>query len=161
MTEEEIDNLLFGIEVNSENRFQAFISNVKLFKEKQYWQALKLAYTCSDNLFQYKGLVKAAFLKDEPFREALMDETELSFIKSLPEEFSLYRGMTKDELKSGNLGVSWTLKEQVAEFFAFTYRRNFDTRGLEKIVYSVSVKKSDIIAVFLDREEEEIIYIHK
>lgn len=56
-------------------------------------------------------------------------------------------------------GISWTLKEDVARFFAFTYQRNFLTAKMKKVVVKIQVKKKDILAFFNGREEFEVIYL--
>ena len=63
------------------------------------------------------------------------------------------------ESKSGNHGISWTLKQDVAEFFAHAYIRNHATCGLKKTVTELVINKKDVIAFFNGREEFEIIYI--
>ncbi len=69
--------------------------------------------------------------------------------------------MTKIESKSRNYGISWTLKKEVAEFFAYTYIRNHAICGLRKTVKSTVINKSDVVAFFNGRKEFEIIYISK
>lgn len=68
--------------------------------------------------------------------------------------------MTVEELESGNFGVSWSLKESVAKFFAEKYMRNFDTENLPKTVNQLTIKKEDVTAYFGERKEFEIIYLH-
>ena len=79
----------------------------------------------------------------------------------LPEKVKIYRGVTTDEIDSKSFGLSWSLKKEVAEFFAFKYRRNYDTSSSLKTVIEIEVDKNEIIAYFKDREEDEIIYLSK
>jgi hypothetical protein len=159
MIESEIDNIIFGVGVNSFNRFQTFVKLIPKLKGKGYWYALRNSYDMSDNLFEYSEIVKACFLKDEPQMEYLMLPEEIEYLKTLPEQITIYRGMTENELKQKSFGCSWTLKKEVAEFFANTYKRNFVTKHFKKVVHELTINKSEVIAFFNSRNEFEIIYI--
>ncbi|MCA0363610.1 MAG: hypothetical protein LCH67_06175 [Bacteroidetes bacterium] len=159
MTKEEIKEKLF-IGVSSFNRFQVFIDMIPKLKGKNYWFALRESYEMSDNLFKYSDIIKKCFLKSEPERESLMFPEELDYLKSLPDKIIIYRGMTELELISKKFGCSWTLKKEVADFFAHTYQRNFDTKHLKKTVHKMTIYKKDVIAFFNGRNEFEIIYIN-
>ena len=54
-----------------------------------------------------------------------MTKQELKIYNSLPENITIYRGMTTEELESGDFGISWTLSKECDGFFAFKYGRNF------------------------------------
>jgi hypothetical protein len=161
MTKKQIDSILFGIEVNSWNRFKTFTTYIPILKGKNYWYALRNSYEMSDNLYELSGLVKASFLKDEPFREYLMNTKERNYLKGLPETMKIFRGMTEKELKSKSFGISWTLKKEVAEFFINEYQRNYSTNNLKKVVHEIIINKNQILAFLNDRKEFEIIYIHE
>jgi hypothetical protein len=120
---------------------------------------LRDAYELSDNLFQYKVDVKLAFARNELKKEYLMSLSERRFLENLPEQITIYRGMTENELKQKTFGCSWTLKKEVAEFFATTYERNYATNHLKKVVHEITIDKSEVIAFFNVRKEFEIIYI--
>ena len=88
-----------------------------------------------------------------------MTTEELEFLKNLPDKVTIYRGMTVEESTKEHQGVSWTLDKKVAEFFAYQYTRNQSTSKKPKTVVEKVIDKSEIIAVFLGREEQEIIYM--
>jgi hypothetical protein len=159
MNENEIDNILYGIGIDSLNRFQTFVRLIPKLKGKSYWYALRNSYDSSDNLFEYAGFVKNCFLKNEPQREFLMLPDEIEYLKNLPEQIKIYRGMTENELKGKNFGCSWTLKKEIADFFANTYQRNTATKNLKKVVHEITIDKNEVIAFFNSRNEFEIIYI--
>jgi hypothetical protein len=115
----------------------------------------------SDNLFNHRYDLHAAFSSDEINRDSLMSKKELTALNNLPDKVKIYRGITTDEIDSKSFGLSWSLKKEVAEFFAFKYRRNYDTSSSLKTVIEIEVDKNEIIAYFQDREEEEIIYLSK
>ena len=155
------ETILFGIGINSLNRFETFLKIKDELKGKKYWYNLKVAYTDSDDLFRYSEQIKECFSKKEPEVYYLMDFKELDYLKSLPEKITIYRAMTESELVSGVFGVSWTLKKDIAEFFCYKYQRNYSTIGLKKVIHKITIYKKDIIAFFNNRNEFEIIYIHK
>lgn len=155
MNKKEIDNIL--INVDSFNRFQTFLTLSSKLKGKNYWYALRSAYESSDNLYPYKSEVKLCFLSNEPHRKNLMTSEERNFLTKLPEKVKVYRGMTEQEYKSGEFGISWTLKKEVAEFFAFKYQRNFSTQHNKKVVHEMTIDKNSIICFWNGRKEFEII----
>jgi len=144
---------------SSFDRFQTFLKIKDFLNDKDYWKMLSTAYTGSDDLFHLKEEVKEAFIVDRQHRNFLMNEEDLKVYTSLPEKLIIYRGMTTEEFESGDFGVSWTLSEKLAKFFAFTYGRNFSTHGKKKVVHQLEVSKNEILAYFGDRNEQEVIYI--
>ena len=151
------------IRCDSYERFPTFLemSDEMELKGELYWFALRECYSCCDNQYQFRNEIKTAFRRTDPHRDILMSKKEIKYLKNLPETFPIYRGMTIDEYESGNFGVSWSLKESVAKFFAEKYRRNFDTEDLPKTVHQLTIKKDDVIAYFGERKEYEIICLHK
>jgi len=157
MDYEEASNLL--IMCSSFDRFQTFLKIKDQLNDKDYWRTLADAYTGSDNLYHLKEEVKDVFLEDRSHREFLMTKKELKIYNSLPENLTIYRGMTVEEHESGDFNVSWTLLKERAEFFAFKYGRNFSTEGKPKVVHQLEVLKVEILAYFHERNEQEVIYI--
>lgn len=158
-TIEVIDTII--IRESSETRFHKFLDWAPSWYGKNYWYALAIAYTCSDNLYALKDEVKAAFSAKRKYRESLMEDKELKIWRNLPEHITIYRGMTLEEKESGDYGVSWTLSKKTAEFFAYKYQRNRSTNHLPRTVHKLIVKKNDVVAYFGERNEKEIIYLHK
>ena len=157
MDYEEASNLL--IMCSYFDRFQTFLKIKDQLNDKDYWRTLADAYTGSDNLYHLKEEVKDVFLEDRSHREFLMTKKELKIYNSLPENLTIYRGMTVEEHESGDFNVSWTLLKERAEFFAFKYGRNFSTEGKPKVVHQLEVLKVEILAYFHERNEQEVIYI--
>ena len=156
MNEKELDAIFWGVGVDTFNRFQTFLKLAPKLKGRSYWYALGLSYPGSDNLFAHAKSAKAAFLKDEPERKFLMDDEERNFLQELPEQVTIYRGMTEVEFRRKSFGVSWTLDRRVAEFFAFSYGRNHSTNHLKKTVCKITIHKNEVIAFLNGRKESEI-----
>lgn len=75
--------------------------------------------------------------------------------QELPPYVEIYRGCNASEETDG-YGLSWTLRRDIAEFFAF--RHMGDTFPDNRAVYKTTVRKEEIRAVFMERNEHEIIY---
>ncbi len=150
-----IEGLPIGV-----SKWQVFMALKPILEGKLYWHALRNAFDKSDNLFYYRYDVKHAFLQNIPGQEYLMSKKERDYLAALPDQITIYRGMTIEELSQKSFGNSWTLKREVAEFFANDYLRNYATNHLEKVVHELIINKSEVIAFFNERKEFEIIYIN-
>lgn len=72
--------------------------------------------------------------------------------------------MSLEEEASCNFGVSWTISEDIASFFANMYGHNYDTLGKPTVIKQLTINKKDVVAYFNDtsvHSEKEVIYIHK
>lgn len=137
-----IEGLPLGV-----SRFQVFLAIKPILKGAQYWKTLRNAYDLSDNLFIYRHDVRLAFTSKEPEREQLMSKPERDALSKLPEQVTIYRAMTEQEFISGKFGVSWTLEKKVAKFFAETYGRNLATRKHKRVIHSITINKSEVVAL--------------
>lgn len=77
----------------------------------------------------------------------LMGQENFKVYENLPDIFTVYRGLQENAQEDG---LSWTLSKDVAEWFA----NRFDNEGeiIEKVIH-----KSEVIAYFSDRDEDEIV----
>ena len=81
--------------------------------------------------------------------QMLMDEEERGLFRSLDDVVTVYRGVTSHNAQNVK-ALSWTLNREVAEWFAHRY-------GETGTVYEAQVRKENIHAVFLGRNEAEVI----
>jgi hypothetical protein len=158
-SKEDVDNIIYGVGIDNLNRFDVFYKHRPKFKGKFYWYALRVAWETTDNLYKYSDVIKYFFNNSEPHRDSIMTDEEKKYLDNLPERIKIYRGMTEVELMKKEFGCSWTLKKEVALFFANDNRRNYDTNHLKKVVHSLTINKKDVIAFLNGRQEYEIIYI--
>lgn len=79
-----------------------------------------------------------------PGRRAAMSADELRVFDALPDVVTVHRGTTSEQL----LGLSWTLEQSVAEFFARRYG------GL---TYTVQVPKEAVLAYYAEYNEAEVL----
>ena len=136
-------------------QFQALFEN-----DDEYWNELRTAYMCSKNTRNYQKEIRELFLAKRGNRMKLMNDSEIEELEKLPAKIKIYRGMTEEEKESGEYGISWSLDKEVAETFALTYAHNYDSVGKPKTVLELEIDKSDVIAHFTDRQENEILYLH-
>lgn len=81
-------------------------------------------------------------------KRILMNNEELEVYNSLPDEFTIYRGV---ERKSKRNGISWTRNKEIAEWFMNRWE---DEGGY---MLMATVKKENCLAYINARNEEEII----
>lgn len=80
-------------------------------------------------------------------KKYLMSQENYEAYENLPDTFVVYRGLQENAQEDG---LSWTLSKDVAEWFASRFEN--DGEIIEKTVH-----KSEVIAYFNDRDEEEIV----
>ena len=124
--------------------------------EKAYYQFLKDAWVQSEfpmsGFYDYEDLLNMFLLYDP---QSMMDKDELSFYNQLPNELTIWRGvMVEKELDKENIGFSFTLDKERAEWFAKRFAQ--DSKGTP-ILIEAKVKKEEVLSVFLIRSEEEIL----
>lgn len=79
----------------------------------------------------------------------LMDEDEYDYFNSLDDVVTVYRGVTPYNAKEVK-ALSWTLSKEAADWFAHRF-------GEQGTVYEAQIQKEHICAVFLGRNESEVI----
>lgn len=128
-------------------RLQAFIQIQKHLSDEKYWSLLASVWTDTENAWQHLDEWRELFNSSRPKRQRLMDRDEVLAYDSLPDTVKVYRGCQKGINEDG---ISWTLKRDKAEWFATRFSK--DGLVLEK-----EIQKKDIIAVFTNRNEFEVI----
>lgn len=83
-------------------------------------------------------------------KRSLMTEEEYSVYKSLPEEVTIYRGVTSHNRRY-KMALSWTIDRETAVWFA----NRFETGTGE--VWEMSIPKERICCFFSGRNEQEVI----
>lgn len=137
-------------------RFYAFKLIQNKLADKEYWELLGNIWTDTENAWQYRRDINKFFhpkKRDWSMRIYMMDDEERKIFAQLPDRFIVYRGCGLKNKK----GYSWTLSRTTAIFFAMRYRAKDDTA----ILLSVEVNKSDVLAYFDGRREQEIVVLPK
>jgi uncharacterized protein len=98
--------------------------------------------------------------RDGGHLERAMDEEERAKLDALPEQVTVYRGYQR---RGRDEGLSWTLERRQAEWFAWRW---WESRSGEKEPDYVgphvavgTVRRTDILAYFAGRGEEEIVVL--
>lgn len=139
-------------------RIQKFIKYNQKLNDKDYWSNLSLCYQGQDYSPVPYPILFALFNSERGGVENLMNDEELSFFGNLPNDFTIYRAMSKKEMVNGRFRFSWTLSEAIAEKFR---ERNELLYSDHIVVHSITVNKKNVLAYLNGRKEEEIIYIQK
>lgn len=129
------------------HRMEIFAQYQSQMTNREYWENLAWVWTDSENLWQYGALPGALLCSQRPDRDYLMKPEERSFLNSLPEMVTIYRGHGKKNRR----GWSWTLSVQKARWFA----RRFAKSGWG--VSRMLVPRSAILAYFSGRGEYEVV----
>ena len=129
-------------------RIQAFLDVMESMEDADYWKLLSSIWTDTENSWQNFEMWNALLRSQRPERHNLMDEEELNHLASLPDEVVVYRGCIEGVNENG---LSWTLDKTKAEFFANRFSKN-------GIVLEKTINKDEIVAVFLGRNESEVIF---
>lgn len=123
--------------------------SLRLKMEQKTWlSVLGELWTAIDNLSEHKDELKTILAKNGPLAE-MMTKDEQALYETFPEVLEVYRGCGPDNRN----GVSWSLDKEVARKFPFLnhYKQVYPA------VITGTVKKKNILAVKLDRDEKEII----
>jgi hypothetical protein len=80
----------------------------------------------------------------------MMDTDERAAWDALPDRMTIYRGQRRRQL-----GASWSFDRAIAERFPFLHRYS----GGDPILVTAEVRKRDVLAIKLDREESEAIVL--
>ena len=120
-------------------------------EKKEFAQLLGLCWIQTEAPNQDANVSQTEFVEmfQKASAEDLMNLDERRKLAELPDELMVYRGVT-DKNKDNILAMSWTMKQETAEWFA----KRFGSKGK---VYRAKVRKTDILAVFLGRNESEVI----
>lgn len=128
-----------------------FLVDVWWLCERGAWlKALGECWSRCDNVSQYRDELAEA-LGGEPLPVAqMMDAAELEAYEALPEEFTVYRGCYAEN----KWGMCWSTSKEVAERFPFLNRYR---QSGQPLLIRATLKKSQVLAVKLDRDEFEVI----
>lgn len=130
-------------------RAEAFVEVADEMTDDEYWDELGDVWIDTENLWQWHHLVEELMLSDRPGRENLMDESERTFLAALPDELRVFRGHNEHN----QFGWSWSLDPEKAMWFA----RRFASLSEEPAVSMATVSKEAVIAVFMGRNESEVV----
>lgn len=130
----------------------AFRKNVKHFDNKTYWKILAAVWTQQEQLWRKRKVFLNLLQSPRPERQCLMSAPERRKLDGLPNVIPVFRGFTGAR---GVKGMSWTLDQKKAEWFAKRYAA-IEHIGPPKLA-KAKAKKKDVLAYFNGRKEKEIV----
>jgi len=116
----------------------------------EYWRQVGNVWSDTENIWQNLTRWKHIWSNESSLRHHCMDEEERAALAMLPDEIPVYRGF---KFKRACQSLSWTLDHDKAKWFA---RRLLTKRQKPQVAHGI-VKKSDVLAHFLGRNESEIV----
>ena len=146
-----VQNLL-GRYGNTRTRFAFFVALASTFEmtADAYAKGLRFAYLTGQPQDRYEALRCFYAVRD---RRAMMNEEELKVLQDMPARVQLFRGCSMDEYNANVYGSSWTTQRSIAEFFAW----RFDKQDSSRCVVSCTIDKAQVLAVFMERKEHEVV----
>lgn len=113
---------------------------------------LQLSWTMQENPNMDNNVSTATAIKwfKSADKKALMEPEDYEYWQNLPEEVTLYRGVSIGRKK---YGISWTDDEEKALWF----KARFERGGKKGSLLKVTVKKEHCLAYFDTRNEKEIV----
>jgi hypothetical protein len=129
-------------------RWPALAGIASKLSDKEFWEQFGSVWTDSENIWQNRDTIRRLLDCGRPHRECIMDDDERKALADLPERVTIYRGHQRVNLD----GWSWTLDPKKARWFANRWQQNGR-------VATRTIHRSEIIALLLGRNEQEVIYI--
>lgn len=124
--------------------------------EKLFWSLFIESWSIVENIYATRVFwFHLIHSRKKPSLDLVMDESEIEFFNSLPDEFEIYRGTTADEPHDTD-SLSWTTDREKAEWFA-DRRESLTIPPVKTKVLSRVVKKEQVLVYHNGRYEHEII----
>jgi hypothetical protein len=116
------------------------------------WPLVRSVWIDSENIHQNFDRWRDIWENGPPRRSIkCMEATERHALNALPKEFKVYRGVAHVE---ASRGMSWTTNREKALWFA---RRFEADKNRTPLLITANVHRSDVIAYYLGRGENEIV----
>jgi len=132
-------------------RAWAFAQFAPYMKPVEYWKNLSGIWIDTEFPHVHKDMWLDLFSANVKQKRKLMSSKERQVIQDLPKKATIYRGYD-DDIKNNLMGISWTLSEEKADWFATRFKIETAPRVAEG-----QCEKSSILAYFDDRGEQEIV----
>jgi hypothetical protein len=116
------------------------------------WPLIGHSWTDSDNINQCLSQWIGIWDIGAGGREKVMDDAERDALAAMPDTLTIYRGVGHVDAVAG---LSWTTSVDTAIWFAKRYEHGDRT----PMVSTGKVQKSDVLAHFLGRSENEIVVL--
>lgn len=136
---------------NSYSRLPILLEMARYLEDDKWLQLLGKEWESCDNIGHHiDGLMRSPLAHAERPIRSMMTSSEMVKLTCLPDTVTIYRGC----YAINKWGLSWSLSQTIAESFPFLNRY---FRGDRPLLVTAQVRRQDIIAVKLDRDESEVI----
>lgn len=139
-------------------RDAAFFRIIPLLNDREYWKCLREAWWNLETSITHKRKWIRCYRSPRESRDSLMTAAERRALDALPGRFPVFRGIGSPQAANG---LSWTLSKKVAERFAAysvgPRRQSFGLGASAPMIVYGWCKKADVLALYLDRKEKEIV----
>jgi hypothetical protein len=125
---------------------------IERVSDAEYWKQVSEVWQDSESIWQNGDEWEVLWKSDRPEKHLAMNDDEREELAKLPDPITVYRGIPESSLDEDN-GLSWTLSREKAEWFARRYSPIFGPGA----ALEGQVRKSDVHALLLGRDEQEII----
>lgn len=129
-------------------RFDVLYAVQENLNDVEFWQSFRSIWMHVLNLWEDLEVLDELLRLQRPHRHYLMDESERAAFDKLPSSLQIYRGAPEEH----PLGFSWSLSKRKATWYA--KKRQWYR---EACCVEAECKKTDVIALILARNENEII----
>ncbi len=113
----------------------------------EYWKQVGWVWTDSENIYECADDWTYIWEQDIGDRHLVMDADDRAVLASLPSVVTIWRGVPNPGTR---LGMSWTIDEAKAKWFADRWQGNGS-------VVEKTIKRENIIAYFSNRSESEVV----
>lgn len=117
-----------------------------------YWGAVAEVWIDSENIFELESLWLEVLTENRPERQVMMHPDDRAELESWDDPVTIFRGFHR---AGRELGLSWTIDREKAEWFARRKLRPSD--GTPPQIATATVAPSSIIAFLTSRGESEVI----
>lgn len=133
---------------DSYSRAEALVELAFQLPDAQWHRVLGKNWSTCDNLGVYRTRLRKLLPDTGPVRPMMTPDEQAAY-DALPEQVTIYRGCGPVNKQ----GASWSLDRRVAERFPFLMRY----RTPRPLLITATVRKSQVLALKLDRGEAEVI----
>ncbi|RVA54278.1 hypothetical protein EN933_10800 [Mesorhizobium sp. M7A.F.Ca.US.001.01.1.1] len=140
---------LWGRGIDSANRLQIMLDEVWHLPGELFWPVFHKVWPTTDATWRQQDELVELLQFHQPMEEFLKGQDRV-FYEQLPDVIQIYRGSSRDRVH----GLSWTIDRRIAESFARGHR---GVPVPEPVVARVSIPKSAVLAISIERGESELL----
>ena len=132
------------------HRLPAFMRMQDEMTDAEFWTGLRGVWIDSENIQAFAVEWADLWGSERGSREVLMTAEEAGLLAAMGDEFTVWQGHTTERTD----GWSWTVNPATAKWFA---NRFAALEGGEAVVSRGRIRRSDVVAYFTSRGENEIL----